>query len=181
MKSAREVEVEVLPKDGDVPIRPGASGKPGLDDPFIALVSRLMDSVFTLPGTNIRFGLDPILGLLPGFGDTLASFVSIILIAQSARHGVPRIVIARMAMNVVINAGIGSIPVLGDAFSFWFKSNNRNYELLSKHAGTRKRTSTFGDWLFVAGLLTAMVLVITLLVVGAATLLGALFRSAQPS
>jgi hypothetical protein len=163
MSKVREVEVEVVGKEEP---HPGARR----DDPMIALVARLMDTAFTIPGTRIRFGLDPILGLLPGFGDTATAIVSALLIAQSARHGVPRVVLARMAGNVLLNTALGSIPLFGDAFSFWFKSNVRNYDLLRKHAGTRRRAS-MRDWVFVAGLLTAVVALVVFILVGAVTVL----------
>lgn len=164
----RRVEVEVVGKD-----EPRITRN---DDPFVALVSRLMDNVFTVPGTNIRFGLDPLLGLIPGLGDTLSAAVSTILILQSARHGVPKIILARMAMNVLLNTGVGAVPVLGDLFSVWFRSNERNYNLLRAHGGARKSAGV-GDWLFVFGLLAAVLLVLALLIAGAWTLLSALFGS----
>src|SRR5260221_7743420 len=121
---AREVEFEVLGKDAP---RPGA----GADvDPFIALMARLMDDIFVIPGTNIRFGLDPIISLLPAFGATASAAVSLVLIALSARRGVPKIVLIRMATNVLINAALDSVPVVGDALSIFYRSNARNYELL---------------------------------------------------
>ena len=147
MKPIREVEaeVEVLPRDTP------AGGKLG-DDPFIALVARLMDDVFTIPGTKIRFGLDPLIGLLPAFGTAASAAVSLALIALSARRAVPRVVLARMAVNVLINAALDAVPVAGDALSIFFRSNARNYELLRKHAGTARPT-TRGDWLFLIALL----------------------------
>lgn len=154
MPKVREVEaeVEVLPRDAPAGARLG-------DDPFIALVARLMDEVFTIPGTKIRFGLDPLIGLLPGLGATASAAVSLALIALSARRAVPRVVLARMAVNVIINAGLDAVPVAGDALSIFFRSNARNYELLRKHAGTARAT-TRGDWLFLVALLGGVGLVI---------------------
>lgn len=168
-KDVREIDVEVLPKNARGTGSPVARG----DDPLVAFVARLMDSAFNVPGTRIRFGLDPILGLLPGLGDTLTGIISLALIVQSARAGVPNIVLARMAANAFLNSAVGSIPVVGDVFSFWFKSNVKNYELLQKHAGTRK-TSTAKDWVFVVGLLFGLILMLVLLVAGAWTLLHGL-------
>ena len=164
-KPPREVEFEVLGKDA-----PQSAGGRLKDDPFIALMARLMDSVFTIPGTNIRFGLDPIIGLLPGLGTAASSAVSLVLIALSARRGVPKIVLSRMAVNVLINAAIDSVPVLGDILSIFFRSNARNYELLQKHAGFA-RPSTRGDWIFIGGLVLAVFLVIGLILTGMVTLL----------
>jgi hypothetical protein len=171
-KNVRDIDVEVVP-DRE-PVR--RSTRPASDDPMVAFMSRLMDSAFSIPGTNIRFGLDPLLGLLPGLGDTITTFISVLLIAQSARYGVPKVVLTRMALNALLNAGIGAIPVVGDAFSFWFKSNDKNYELLRRHAGTR-RTASRKDWIFVIALISVLVLVLVLVVAGAVTLLSKVFQA----
>lgn len=165
MKPAREVEFEVLGKDAPA----GAK-----DDPLVALIARLMDSAFIIPGTNIRFGLDPILGLIPALGATVTSLISIALLALSARRGVPKVVLAHMAANVLINAAIDSVPLLGDIGSVFYRSNARNYDLLRKHAGTA-RTSTKGDWFFILGLLAGVLVVIGLILAGTVTLLRAIF------
>lgn len=165
-KPARDIQIdEVLPK--------GAVSRVS-EDPLIAFIARLMDTKFVVPGTKIRFGLDPILGLLPAFGDSASALVSTLLILQSSRHGVPRVVLARMAMNVLINTLGGAIPGLGDLFSLWFKSNVRNYDLLRKHAGTR-RESTAGDWTFVVALLAGLLLVVGLVIVGLVSVLMSLW------
>ena len=149
----REIEIdEVLPKGER------ASAK---DDPFIAFVARLMDDQFIIPGTNLRFGLDPLLGLLPVWGDSASAFVSALLILQSARAGVPKVILARMVLNILINAAVGAMPGAGDAFSFWFKSNARNMALHQKHAGTARRVA-LRDWLFVGALLGGMLALIVL-------------------
>lgn len=168
-KDTREVDVEVLPKETGRPAHPALG-----NDPLIALVARLMDTAFSIPGTKIRFGLDPILGLLPGLGDTVTGLISLALIAQSARAGVPNIILARMAANAFLNSAVGSIPVVGDAFSVYFKSNVKNYDLLQKHAGTRQR-STAKDWVFVVGLLFGLILLMVLIIAGAWTILHKLF------
>jgi hypothetical protein len=165
-KTAREVEFEVLGKDA-----PKGSADV---DPLIALIARLMDKAFVIPGTNIRFGLDPVIGLIPALGATASSFVSIALIVLSARRGVPKVVLARMAANVLVNAAIDSVPILGDIGSIFYRSNSRNYELLQKHAGT-SRASTTGDWLFLIGLLAAVLLVIGLMIVGSIAILRFIF------
>ncbi|MHA3770679.1 DUF4112 domain-containing protein [Verrucomicrobiota bacterium sgz303538] len=168
-KDPREIDVEVVNEPETT--RPGATNR--IDDPFIAFMAKLMDTAFVIPGTNIRFGLDPILGLLPGLGDTLTSLVSTVLIFQSARYGVPKVVIARMAMNVIANTAVGTIPVVGDAFSVYFKSNAKNYELLRRHAGTQRK-STVGDWLVVGGVIAVLLLMIVLMIAGTAVILSKL-------
>ena len=149
----REVEIdEVLPKGAR------SSAK---DDPFVAFIARLMDDQFVIPGTNLRFGLDPLLGLLPGWGDSASALFSSLLILQSARAGVPKIVLTRMVLNILINAVLGAVPGIGDAFSFWFKSNARNQLLYQRHAGTARRVA-LRDWLFVGALLAGMLALIVL-------------------
>src|SRR3954469_13104411 len=171
-EEAREIEVEVIPPGGKVPPPPRASADPaeprvtGTDDPFLALMSRLLDNAFVIPGTKIRFGFDPLIGLIPGIGDTATALTSLLLIWKSAQHGLPRIVLARMALNVLINAALGAIPGIGDMFSVFFRSNALNYELFRKHAGTRS-ASTRPDWLFVGALIFGTVLALATVLLAA--------------
>jgi hypothetical protein len=164
-QSPRSVDIdEVLP--------PGAKTPPEeADDALVQLVAHVMDNLFKLPGSKFRFGLDPLLGLLPFYGDTIANLISTVLLSQSARFGVPKIVMARMALNVLINALVGAIPFVGDAFSFWFKSNARNYDLLKRHA-RGERESTKGDWAFVC-VLIAILAALVLAIIAAITFLVA--------
>jgi hypothetical protein len=194
---AREIEVEILPP-GAIPRArstsepqggttfvhgektatdnaTGASKAQGADDPFIALIARLMDSAFVIPGTNIRFGLDPLIGLLPGIGDGATALTSLMLFFKAAVQGVPKIVLAHMALNIVLNTSVGAVPVVGDAFSFWFKSNDRNYELFRKHAGAPK-ASTKADWAFVIALIGGLAVVLVLTIIGYATMITTLVR-----
>jgi hypothetical protein len=156
-----------------IPPRPFSEG---LDsgDPWIRLISGLMDTAFRVPGTKVRFGVDPLIGLFPGIGDGAGAVVSVFLIGMSARYGLPKIVLARMALNALINGVIGTVPFAGDLFSVWFKSNAANYELLRKHAGPR-RASTTWDWMFVGGLIGAVLLGIGLALVGVWVVLSGLF------
>ncbi|HEX8296367.1 MAG TPA: DUF4112 domain-containing protein [Chthoniobacteraceae bacterium] len=171
-KPAREIKVdEVIPSGQPTRLSPA-------NDPLVAMIARLMDTAFVVPGTNIRFGLDALIGLIPGLGDTAGALVSTALILQSSRYGVPKIVLARMALNVLINTAAGSVPLLGDAFSVYFKSNARNYELLQRHSGPRRK-STSQDWLFVVGLIALMLLIVGLIIIGAVTLIGKLTGAAQ--
>jgi hypothetical protein len=159
----REIDFDVLPPEKD-----------GANEPLVRLLARLMDSFFRIPGTKIRFGLDPIIGLLPGIGDTLTGLISTFLIARSARMGLPKIVMARMAFNVLANTLVGAIPILGDAFSFFFKSNVRNYRLMQMHAG--RTHSTRGDWIFFCVLIAVVLLVLLFAVTGAVWLLSRLLH-----
>jgi hypothetical protein len=98
----------------------------------IRTVSMLMDQSIVLP-SGYRIGLDPLIGLLPGIGDALASLVSCYLIYESARLGIRKRVLARMVGNVIIDSLVGSFPVLGDVFDAVWKSNMRNLRLLDQH------------------------------------------------
>ena len=100
---------------------------------WVEMVSRFMDNQFQVPGTNFRFGLDPILGLIP-FGGSVASFaVSAGLLLTMIKHGVSRKVWIMMLGNLTLDAIFGSIPILGTIFDFAFKANQRNVSLLRKH------------------------------------------------
>ncbi|MDX1680950.1 MAG: DUF4112 domain-containing protein [Akkermansiaceae bacterium] len=96
-------------------------------------LSWLLDNCLKIPGTDKRIGLDPIIGLVPGAGDLLATLVGLTLLGVAAKEKVPNSVFVRMIGNWALNALVGIIPVLGDLFSFWFKSNLRNDKLLRAH------------------------------------------------
>jgi len=128
-------------------------------EPLFRWIALVMDNLLRVPGTNFRFGIDPIVGLIPGIGDTGSAVVSAVALIQAARHGVPKIVLARMSVNILLNELIGIVPVVGDAFSFWFKSNARNYRLLQEHAGGRRAASR-SDWIFVFGILVLLGLLV---------------------
>jgi hypothetical protein len=126
----------------------------------------LLDRRFTIPGTSIRIGLDPIFGLIPGVGDTIASLAGTFILFLAAQAQLPKIVLVRMSLNIALNGMIGAMPILGDLFSVWFKSNVRNVQLLERYAVEDRRTSTVGDWVFVIGLLLGIILVVAGAVVG---------------
>src|SRR5690242_4446582 len=93
---------------------------------FARFLADLLDQRFTIPGTDVRLGLDPILALIPGVGDVIANLAGSLILLTAARLKVPKIVLARMGFNVGINAVIGAIPVAGAVFSIWFRSNAMN-------------------------------------------------------
>ncbi len=125
------------------------------------LLARILDTAIPVPGTSWRIGLDPLLGLVPGIGDAIANVIGSGILVLATRFGVPRIVLVRMSINMFLNGAFGAVPVLGDLFSVWFRSNARNAILLRRHSQSERQSSTAGDWLFVIGLgvatLTAMV------------------------
>src|ERR1017187_7127386 len=90
------------------------------------------------PRNETPVRLDPIIGLLPGIGDTASAIISVLALIVAARRGIPKILLARMSLNILINELVGVVPGVGDAFSFWFKSNARNYELLKNRSEERR-------------------------------------------
>lgn len=97
-------------------------------------LARILDTAVGIPGTRIRFGLDPVLGLVPGAGDVASAMLSAYIVLVAANKGAPRPVIWRMLGNIAVDTALGSVPVLGDLFDVAFKSNIRNVELLERYA-----------------------------------------------
>ena len=95
--------------------------------------SRLMDTAFGIPGTKFRFGLDPIIGLVPGLGDLISTIVSAYIIYLAMRFNLPQDMLGKMVFNVCLESVIGSVPFLGDLFDAFYKSNIRNLEILEQH------------------------------------------------
>ena len=117
------------------------------------LLAEFLDRQFVVPGTSIRIGLDPVIGLIPGIGDLLSSAAGSFILFVAAQYHLPKIVLFRMGVNIAINGLIGAIPFVGDLFSVWFKSNVRNVTLLENHVRQPQQRSTFSDWAFVLTLL----------------------------
>lgn len=112
-------------------------GKTGLSN--LRVIARLFDELIRVPGTNVRFGLDAVLGLLPGGGDLLGGAVSAYAIMVAARLGAPASVIARMLINIAIDTVVGAIPLLGDLFDVAWKANRKNIELLEQYERAPER------------------------------------------
>ena len=110
--------------------------------------SVLLDSAFRVPGTSLTFGLDPILGLIPGIGDLTTPFFAALLLVHAVRLRIPRVVQLRMLINAAIDLAIGFVPLIGDAFDFGWKANVRNLALLERYARPGSKGSR-GDWVFV--------------------------------
>jgi Domain of unknown function (DUF4112) len=119
-----------------------------------------LDQRFTIPGTSIRIGLDPILGLIPGIGDMIANLAGSAIILIAAQYRLPKIVLLRMGLNVALNAIIGAIPVFGDIFSIWFRSNVKNAQLLERYVGTEDPVSNFSNWIFVIAVIGGIILLL---------------------
>lgn len=96
-------------------------------------LARLMDAKFRIPGTSIRFGLDAVIGLVPGIGDLVSLVISGYIVSSAAKIGASRYVMARMVLNTGIDAIVGAIPILGDIFDVGFRANQKNMRLLQQH------------------------------------------------
>ena len=107
----------------------------------VRMIARMMDDSFRVPGTKIRFGLDTILGLVPGLGDVVTSAISLLIVHHAWQSGASKLTIARMLGNVAVDFLIGSVPVAGDLFDFAWKANRRNARLLEAHPNKRS-----GKW-----------------------------------
>lgn len=107
------------------------------DDPLIRAraLARLLDSSITIPGTGIKFGLDPLLGLVPGLGDVAGAAMGGYLVLLAGSLGAPTSVVLRMLSNVAVDTVIGAIPVIGDMFDFGWKASTRNLALLERYVG----------------------------------------------
>jgi len=118
----------------------------------------LLDEAFRIPFTQIRFGIDGIIGLVPGLGDVVGGLLSLIIPVAAWTRGVPYVTLFRMAINIGIGVLVGSIPILGDAFDIAWKPNRRNYQLLQRHLGEPRR-HTWKDWAFLVALACALGLI----------------------
>jgi hypothetical protein len=103
----------------------------------IYALARLLDDRFRLPGTNLRFGFDSLIGLIPGVGDVATSAVSLYLIHEARRLGVPKWMLLRMLAHTGIDFALGAVPLVGDLFDFGYKSNLKNARLLDEHLRDR--------------------------------------------
>ena len=149
---AREVEWEVLPPEDR------SQSRSSIESVF-KFISLIMDRLIRIPGVKKRLGLNPIVDLVPGFGDIAAALISVSVLVYGIRRGIPKILLGRMALNVLINEVVGIIPVVGSVFAFWFQANTRNYDLVRDHLDTPHRSTT-RDRIFVGIVLGLVVLVI---------------------
>ena len=126
--------------------------------PDLQRYANILDKAFRIPGTNIRFGLDPIIGLIPGLGDLASPLFAALLVVEGSRLGIPRIVLMRMVVNALIDAVIGAIPFAGAVGDIFFRANTKNLALLERHAVPGGRPATRADYTFVWVALTALVI-----------------------
>ena len=130
-------------------------------------LSWLMDDLFRIPVVGWRIGLDALLGLIPGVGDTATTLASLYILTSAVRYRVPKITLLRMGLNLGIDYALGSLPLVGDFFDAWWKSNQKNVELLRRRATVsagEARKGRISDWLFVG----LIIILLVTLAIGAA-------------
>src|SRR6476620_6630282 len=138
-------------KFDDVALERNKNSEHGHVDSHLERLSWLMDDLIRVPVLGWRFGLDALIGLIPGFGDTATSLVSFYILVAAVRYRVPKITLLRMGLNIALDYVLGSFPVVGDLFDAWWKSNQMNVALLKERAkveGEAAREGRFGDWIF---------------------------------
>ncbi len=116
------------------------------------MLAKVLDTTVRIPGTSWYIGLDPLLGLIPGIGDVIANLIGTIILGLATRLQLPRIVLARMSLNLLINGTVGAVPIVGDLFSVWFRSHARNAVLL-REAAMKPDRETHADWFYVIGII----------------------------
>lgn len=136
----------------------------------------LLDNSIKIPGTSWKVGLDGILGLIPGVGDLVAGGLSTYILYQAVKMKVPRAVLARMTLNILLESVIGVIPVVGDLFDFMFKANQRNVDLMRKYLLNPQETTQRSS-LAVVGVIVALFVVIGLMVWGMFALVAAVIHA----
>lgn len=161
------------------PASPAWEALPAVSEPSelrqARAIARLLDSGARIPGTGIRFGLDPILGLVPGVGDLAGAALSGFVVMQGARLGAPRSVVARMLANLAIDTLVGAVPVLGDVFDVGWKANTRNVALLERHLERPASTRASS-----VAMLGAVALALLLLALGGLALTVVIIRALIP-
>ncbi len=127
------------------------------------ILAKVLDASIRIPGTSWSIGLDPLLGLIPGIGDVIANLIGTVILGIATRLQVPRIVLTRMSLNLLINGTVGAIPIVGDLFSVWFRSHVRNASLL-REAARKPDRETHVDWFYVVGIIGGTVAILLLMI-----------------
>ncbi len=127
------------------------------------MLAKALDMTVKIPGTSLSIGLDPLLGLIPGVGDVLANLIGTIILGLGTRLQIPRIVLVRMSLNLLINGTVGAVPIAGDLFSVWFRSHARNAALL-REAAMKPDRETHADWFYVVGMIGGTVALLMLMI-----------------
>jgi Domain of unknown function (DUF4112) len=130
--------------------------RPLASNEHLDYIAALLDDIFRIPGTKIRFGLDALIGWVPGIGDSMTGIASFLIVFASWRRGAKGVTLARMIANVLLETAIGAIPVAGDVFHIVWKANRRNYRLLLREK-EEPGANAGRDWMFLAVLLLAVI------------------------
>ena len=117
----------------------------------------LMDNCFRIPGLGWRFGIEALIGLVPGLGDIVSGVIGLVLLVRAFQFRLPKVVVARMLLNTVADLTIGSVPFFGDAFDFFWKSNTRNMALFHEYAGEPAK-DTRRHWIFLGSIVIGFIL-----------------------
>jgi len=129
-------------------------------------IASLLDDMWQIPGTKVRFGLDALIGWIPGIGDVAAGAASCVIVFAAWRRGVAPVTITRMVANILLETAVGGVPLIGDVFHVFWKANRRNYRILIREK-EKPRLKTWRDWIFlgilVLGALAAVTIPIFLL------------------
>ncbi len=147
---------EVLPPQSQSAF-PELSVTNATSDEHLNLIATWLDDRFEIPGTRIRFGLDALIGWIPGIGDALAAVASLFIVFAAWKRGAARITVLRMMLNLAIEDTLGAIPIIGDLAHVAWKANRRNYNLLIRDK-QGQRQHTWQDWLFVIAACLIMLL-----------------------
>jgi hypothetical protein len=128
---------------------------------YLDNIASLLDDMWHIPGTKVRFGLDALIGWVPGIGDVLAGAASCVIVFASWRRGAAPVTLARMIANVLLETAVGSVPVIGDIFHVFWKANRRNYRLLIREK-QQPRLKSWRDWIFLGVILLGAVAAVTI-------------------
>ena len=143
-------------------------------------LSRYLDGLFEIPVVGWRFGLDALVGLIPGAGDWATAAVSLYILTAAVRYRVPKITMLRMTLNIAIDFLLGAIPFIGDILDVFWKSNRKNLRLLVERAeigADEERGGNLGDWLFVGAIIVLLLALLLASLAVSAYLLYWVFKS----
>lgn len=127
-------------------------------------IASLLDDMWRIPGTKVRFGLDALIGWIPGIGDVMAGVASCVIVFASWRRGVAPVTLARMVANILLETAVGGVPVVGDVFHIFWKANRRNYRILIREK-EEPRLKTWRDWIFLGVLVIGALVAVTIPIV----------------
>ena len=124
-------------------------------------IASLLDDMWQIPGTKVRFGLDALIGWIPGIGDVAAGAASCVIVFAAWRRGVAPVTITRMVANILLETAVGGVPLIGDVFHVFWKANRRNYRILIREK-EKPRLKTWRDWIFVGILVLGALAAVTI-------------------